>query len=275
MIGDLKRLFEVVGDIDDRHALGGQVADDLEQDLNLRRRQGAGRLVHDQDAAVHRQGAGDFHDLLLAKAQLLDRGQRVDLFLQTLHQDLGLTLFLGEIDAGGAHDLAPHEDVVTHRKVGGEAQLLVDDRDATIARLGRIGEGDRLAVQHDLARGRLNHARKDLHQRRLARAVLAEKRRHLPAMDVEIHALQRLNGAIGLRHIARGQNDLTRIGPGCGGVGQAGHFTSIRTGVIIQFFGLIRRKAPTTSTVLPVSAAVSRPSRIAAFIARLMPEPAS
>ena len=275
MIGDLKRLFEVVGDIDDRHALGGQVADDLEQNLHLCRRQGAGRLVHDQDAAVHRQGAGDFHDLLLAKAQLLDRGQRVDLFLQPLHQDLGLTLFLGEIDAGGAHDLPPHEDVVAHRQIGGEAQFLVDDRDAAIARLGRIGEGDRLAVQHDLARGRLNHARQDLHQRRFARAVFAEKRRHLPAMNVEVHALQRLNRAIGLRHIARGQNDLARIGPGGGGVGQGGHFTSIRTGVIIQFFGLIRRKAPTTSTVLPVSATVSSPSRIAFFIARLMPEPAS
>ena len=87
-------------------------------------------------------------------------------------------------------NLAPHEDVVAHVEIGREAQFLMDDRDAAIARVGRGGEGDARAVKLDEARGRRHDAGQNLHQRRLAGAVLSEQRGHLAAMDVEVHALQ-------------------------------------------------------------------------------------
>ena len=65
-------------------------------------RQRRGRLVHDQNAAVDRERAGDLDDLLLAEAQFLDRRQRIDLLLELLHERAGLALLLGEVDAGRA-----------------------------------------------------------------------------------------------------------------------------------------------------------------------------
>ena len=196
MVGDRQRFFQVMRDIDDADPPRRQVADHLEQHLDLAGRQRAGRFVHDQDAAVHRQGAGDFHDLLLAQAQFLDRGQGIDILLQFLHQDADLAFLLSEIDAHGAAQFAPHEDVVADRQVGGQRQFLVDDGNAPVAGLVRVGKADRPAVQDDLPGGGLDHARQDLHQRRFARAVLAEQGGDLAAMDVEVHALQRVDIAV-------------------------------------------------------------------------------
>ena len=102
MVGDLQRLLEMVGDVDDRDAAGGEVADDLEQHLDLGGAERRGRLVHDQDARIDRQRPRDLDDLLLAEPKILDRGQRVDVLLQLVHQGAGLALLLGEVDAGRA-----------------------------------------------------------------------------------------------------------------------------------------------------------------------------
>ena len=58
-------LHHAVGDVDDRDALTGQLAHDLEQDLRLALGQRGGRLVEDQHAAVERQRLGDLDQLLL------------------------------------------------------------------------------------------------------------------------------------------------------------------------------------------------------------------
>ena len=81
-------------------------------------------------------------------------------------------------------------------------------------------------------------AGQDLHQGRLAGAVLAEQRRHLAAVDVEVDALQRMDAAVDLGDVARGENDLARIGRRRRDVG---HLTATLTGVMSQFFGLMRR----------------------------------
>ena len=154
VVGDLQRLLEVVRDVDDGDAPRLQVADDLEEHLDLGGGEGRGGLVHDEDAAVDRQRAGDLDDLLLAEAELLDRGARVDVLLELGHERAGLALLLGEVDAAAAGDLAAHEDVVADAEVGRERELLVDDGDAGVARLGGGGEGDGPAVEDDLARGR-------------------------------------------------------------------------------------------------------------------------
>src|SRR4029079_3572733 len=60
---------------------------------------------------------------------------------------------------------------------------------------GRGGEQPFPALVDHPARGRLEPARDDLHQRRLAGAVVAEQRHHLAAADVERDAAQRLDGA--------------------------------------------------------------------------------
>ena len=76
VIGDLQRLFEMMRDVDDRDAAAGQVADHLEQHLDFGRAQRGSRLIHDQDARVHRERARNLDDLLLSQAQIFDQRHR-------------------------------------------------------------------------------------------------------------------------------------------------------------------------------------------------------
>ena len=86
VVGDLDRFLEVVGDVDDRHPVRGQVPDDLEQHLHLARTERGGGFVHDQDAGVGGEGPGDLDDLLLPDPEILDQGARPDRLLHPLHQ---------------------------------------------------------------------------------------------------------------------------------------------------------------------------------------------
>ena len=77
--------------------------------------------------------------------------------------------------------LAAHEDVLGDREVGEERRLLVDDGDAGVARVGGAVEVDRLAVDQHVAGVGPVDAGQQLHERRLAGAVLADQRVHLAA----------------------------------------------------------------------------------------------
>ena len=83
-----------------------------------------------------RQRARDLDDLLLPEAQILDQGHRVDVFFEIGHQRARLARLLGEVERrSSCADLAAHEDVVANAEIGREAQFLVDDRDAAVARV--------------------------------------------------------------------------------------------------------------------------------------------
>ena len=77
-------------------------------------------------------------------------------------------------------------DVLGHGQRLEQREVLEHHADAEPPRGGRIGDGDRLALPADLAGGRLQRAVDDLHQRRLAGAVLAEQRVDLAGRDGEI-----------------------------------------------------------------------------------------
>ena len=69
--------------------------------------------------------------------------------------------------------LAAQEDVVGDRELGNQVELLVDDPDPRVLGLPRSREPDRPAVEHDLAFVFGDRAGQDLHERALARPVLA------------------------------------------------------------------------------------------------------
>src|SRR5690606_39237326 len=72
-------------------------------------------------------------------------------------------------------------------------------------RLGvaRAAEAERLAVDQDLAARGLQVARQDLHQRGLARAVLAQQAQHAARLDLEVHAMQHLHRSEAARDVAK------------------------------------------------------------------------
>ena len=63
LVGDLEQLVHFVGDVDDACALSLERADDPEQVLDLAIRQRRGRLIHDQDVGIVRDGLGDLDHL--------------------------------------------------------------------------------------------------------------------------------------------------------------------------------------------------------------------
>src|SRR5437879_2947254 len=109
-----------------------------------------------------------------------------------------MTLEADEVDhlersrlAGGARlaaDLEPERHVVDDPPVGQEPEVLEDHREAVPAQLAQAGlvrAADVLAVEDDLARGRLDEAGQAADERRLARARQAHDDEDLPAPDVE------------------------------------------------------------------------------------------
>ena len=55
-----------------------EVADDAEQLLDLGRGERRGRLVHDDEARLHRQRARDLDHLLLGDGEIADQRHRID-----------------------------------------------------------------------------------------------------------------------------------------------------------------------------------------------------
>ena len=145
---------------------------------------------------VNGQRPRDLDDLLLPQTQILHQGHRVDVFFELGHQCARLARLLGEVEPGLRAQLAAHEDVVANAEIRSQAQFLVDDRDAAVARVRGGGKGNEIAVENDLAGCRSHHAGQYLHQRRLARAILSEQGRDLAAMNVEVDAFERMNTAV-------------------------------------------------------------------------------
>ena len=165
--------------------------DDAEEALDLGLAERRGGLVHDEHAHVVRQRLGDLDDLLLADAQVADQLVGVDVLAQPLHQ-LERQLPLGAaVDGRPTGDLLGQEEVVQHRQVGAEVELLEDDADAVLGCVGDAGQHDGLAVHEDAPVGGLLDPREDLHQRRLAGTVLADEHVDLALEDIEGHVVER------------------------------------------------------------------------------------
>ena len=94
-------------------------------------------------------------------------------------------------DARPARRRRAEEDVLRHRQVRDEVELLVDDADAERERVARAVDRRRLAVEPDLAGVLAIRAAENLHQRRLAGAVLAEQHVHVAGVERQIDAVER------------------------------------------------------------------------------------
>ena len=76
-----------------------------------------------------RKSFGDFHDLLLANAQILHQGRGIQRLFEAI-QKLTCNLFLfGMLDDAASCDLASDEDVLRNAEVRKEFQFLKDNPD--------------------------------------------------------------------------------------------------------------------------------------------------
>ena len=186
-VGDLEHLVQLVADEDDRLAVGLQAADDREELARLLRRQHRRRLVEDQDLGAAEERLQDLDPLLLADGDARDERRRVDrepeLLRELAHPLLGAAL-VEQHDV--AHRLDAEHDVLGDGHHRDQHEVLVHHADACPDRVLGRRERDGLAVDDDLSLVRPRQAVEDVHQRRLAGAVLAEQRVHLAAPQVEV-----------------------------------------------------------------------------------------
>ncbi len=190
-LADGQDLLEAMGDEDDGRALVTQRLHHSEQPPGLDRRQGGGRLVHDQHTRAPGQRLGDLHQLLLGDREPAGDAIRVDAHPQPGEDLLHLALHRTGVDAAAAAQrLAADEDVLGDRQVGEQRWLLVDDRDPALGGVARAVEEDVLAVDRQRSAVGLMDAAEDLDQRRLPGAVLADERMGLAGVELQGHVLQ-------------------------------------------------------------------------------------
>ena len=197
-MGDLGDDAEIVGDEQHAGALArlqlGHELQDLGLGGDVERR---GGLVGDQQDGIEHQRHGD-HDALALAAGELVRERGVDpLRLRQLHavqdgDDLGLACC--GVEAGvGVQNLV---DLLAagHDGIERRHRFLEDHRHARAAQLaqpGLVGRQDVLALEQDLARGRLQRLGQQAHDgegdHRLARAGFAHEADDLTGIDGEAH----------------------------------------------------------------------------------------
>ena len=204
-VGDMADLIQPVRGVKQRHPRSPKPVDLAEEDLHLAVGQHGGGFVHDQHAGVARQRLRDLHHLPVGYRQISDARVGSDMAFQLVEQVLRASAHRLVVQEQPA-DLPPEIDVLGHRQILGEVEFLMDDDDAK-----RLGLGTRtiwrgFTVKKDTARCRFKEPAEDLHDRRLACAVLADQGVDLTARKRKIHAMQHLDRAKALVDIAKGED---------------------------------------------------------------------
>ena len=214
-VADGEDFGQPMGDVDHGDALHPEPAQHREQRIDLGARERGGGLVEHEHAWPGRKRTGDHHQVPLRRGQRGDDGARIDGEPEILEYLAGARLHGAALDDDALAEAgAAGEDVLGHRELLEHFDFLRHVADARGGRPGRRGEAHRPAGQHDLARERAGrvHAVENLHQRRLAGAVLAKQRVDLARTHGDVDAAQRVYAAEALDDAAHVQQ---RLGCGC------------------------------------------------------------
>ena len=111
-------------------------------------------------------------------------------------------------EEAGFDQFAAKEDVAHHVQMRRKGQILIHGLDAAVDRIARAVEIDQFVFQIKISLARLVRAGKDLDERGLARAVVADDADNLSRLDIEIHVLERHDGTVVLADGLRLQNVL-------------------------------------------------------------------
>ncbi|MNU94852.1 hypothetical protein D3C71_848450 [compost metagenome] len=178
----------------DGQPLAAQAPQHLEELLHLVVVQAGGGLIEDEHARLNAQRAGNGDQLLHGHRVVRQQARHVDLQADACHQLTRTLVQRGPVDAKAlcqsAARVAARKDVLGHREVGAEVDLLVHGADAqALRRQRRVGPHGFTAQLHLAAAG-LQHTRQHLDQRGLARTVLPHQRMDLAGVEVELHITQ-------------------------------------------------------------------------------------
>ena len=181
---------------------GAECRDALAEPVDVAAREARRRLVEQQDARAAEKRARDLDLLPRRELEIADLGARVDLRKPDRGEMLGhdpLAVAAAEL-AERAPRRVRHQHVLGDGEVADEGQLLERGRNSVPPPGGRAVQHDAGAGERDLALVGRDEARKQLHHRRFAGAVLAEQGVCLARGDAERGILERNRRTEGFRH---------------------------------------------------------------------------
>jgi hypothetical protein len=145
--------------------------------------------IEDDDTMRHEQHAGDLHQLPLRDREPRDDGIRIDIGAEITDRLRGALVHLSVVDREAFAEFPAEIDILRHREIWGQQDFLMHQHDAVLFGIHRPGKAHRLAVDRKLAARWLVVARQNLHQRRLAGAVLADDGMHLTGIHRQADVL--------------------------------------------------------------------------------------
>ena len=179
-VADAKDLVHLVRDVNDGDAAVLQLGDQAEEPLRRIVEQRTGRLVHQDDARVHAERAGDGHQLHLADGERRDRLARAAVQPHLVQKRPAERFDAAEIAPASLRGKCrlPMTMFSPTREVGEQVELLVDDADAEALRVERAGDGGGRAVDARCAAIGPHRPGDNLRQGAFAGAVFAHQRVH-------------------------------------------------------------------------------------------------
>ncbi len=174
-----------------------EAQDELLERPRLALSEGGGRLVHDEDPGVEVDGARDGDRLALASRQAEHRvSQGHEARVDPIDDLAGRALHRGVVEGSvPGMDLTPDEEVRDRIEVVVQGEILVDGLDAVALRVAGVANADPVPGDVDRSIVHLVGAGKNLDERRLAGAVVADDADHLPGLDRDRDALDRVDTA--------------------------------------------------------------------------------
>ncbi|MNU85435.1 hypothetical protein D3C71_751760 [compost metagenome] len=207
IFGDLIDFVELVADEEDRLALPLQIFDDAEEIVDFLAGKSSRRFVHDDDARLDRQRAGDGDEMALGNGQVLQPDRRIDGAFELFQQNLCAGIDgLPVNEAETAFWRMTEEDVFAHGKLIEQHGFLVNGGDTGIDGVLRAVKMDRLAIEKDFTLVGAIDAGEDFDERGFSSTVLADQSGDLAGIKRDIDAIQGFDAGEYLADAAHFQN---------------------------------------------------------------------
>src|ERR1700722_14955581 len=213
-IGASFHLVQPVGDKDDRHAIGLELADHPHQPIGLGGRQAGSRLIHNDDAGVERKGLGNLQKLTLSKGEVGNKIVDLEVDVQSLQQrrhDALHRLAVDGLEGGGGQGFAPNQPIRANVEIVEEIQFLMNEGDSGIQRLADGERAMRGAVDLDRSLVGFDHPANNLHKRRLAGPILADQRENFAPVHGQADTGKGADAGIALADLDQPEEGIGQI----------------------------------------------------------------
>src|SRR5882757_7923160 len=185
-------------DVEDGRPVVEDAADDTKHSPGIAFTEPSRRLVEDEKPSPRPNRPGEHEQAPVDTGEGGGERVRADVQADEFQGPLRRSALDASPGESVGRDLIAEHDVVGHRHVGEDGQLLWHQHNAEIPRGSRLAQVPRLAVHEKVPGVGADSAGKDLDQRRLSRAVRSDQTVYFAAAQVDVDPAQRVYAAVPL-----------------------------------------------------------------------------